>query len=182
MMRSSTSPLAVSMMMGTDEPLSRMILQTRSPESLGSMRSRITRFELVLLKLVDGGLAVAPRPQPKYPLAVEIYAATASRMAFSSSTKRIRFASEAMVGLLSFRRTLPGHIVTYRTRSIDKEPTAGAERARASASASMLLPVHYAQRYANVSLRQQYAYCYKLKTRAVTWSGDALLVADGRVA
>ncbi len=41
-MRSSTSPFAVSMMMGTSE-LSRMARQTRSPGTRGSMRSRMTR-------------------------------------------------------------------------------------------------------------------------------------------
>lgn len=48
MMRSSTSPLAVSMMMGTSE-LSRMARHTRSPGTRGSMRSSTTRSKWCLL-------------------------------------------------------------------------------------------------------------------------------------
>ena len=61
MMRSSTSPLAVSMMMGTLE-VSRMARQTRSPESLGSMRSKITRSKVCFS---NSSTALCPSPTPR---------------------------------------------------------------------------------------------------------------------
>ena len=61
MMRSSTSPFAVSMMMGTLE-VSLMARQTRSPESFGSMRSRMMRSKECFS---NSSSALWPSPTPR---------------------------------------------------------------------------------------------------------------------
>ena len=69
-MRSSTSPLAVSMMMGTSD-VSRMTRQTRSPGTRGSMRFENDQIEMVLLELLQGVLAVTDGGHPVV-LALEV--------------------------------------------------------------------------------------------------------------
>lgn len=69
MMRSSTSPFAVSMMIGTSE-VSRMTRQTRSPAP-GAAEVEDDQIEVMLLELFQGVLAVADGGHPVV-LALEV--------------------------------------------------------------------------------------------------------------
>ena len=69
-MRSSTSPFAVSMMMGTSE-LSRMARQTRSPGTRGQHEVKNDQVEMMLGEFFERLLAVAHGGDPVV-LALEI--------------------------------------------------------------------------------------------------------------
>ena len=97
MMRSSTSPLAVSMMIGTSE-VSRMRGRRARPAREGSMRSKNDQIEVMLLELLQGVLAVTDGGHPVV-LALQI---GRHRIAdgLSSSTRRMRRVS-LLMGIVS---------------------------------------------------------------------------------